>query len=600
MHAQTRAIRAGRADNQNALAPILWATSTFTADTVSEAHDMAIDTHSSRFYTRYGNPTVKAFEDAIADLEGTESARAFASGMGALSAIVLGLCSSGDHIVAQRQLYAGTQLLLQTVCPRFGIGVTFVDGTKPGAFAEAVLPGRTVLVMAETPANPKLAVVDLAAVGAIAGPMTVVDSTFATPLAQRPAEFGVDLVVHSATKAIAGHNDATIGVVAGSEELLGWLWNYAVLHGAVASPFDALNALRGVRTLAVRLRQQTETATALAGALEGHPMVEAVHYPGLAVASPARAGRQADGPARRSGLLRPQRRPRSRPGFRRGGPCRATGHLAGRAGEHRHPSGVDHPCEPAAGGARGGVHRPGDGEVLGRARAHRRRGGRRDRGAGPRPGNRWWRGPVASGVVRLSRAWFAAPLVAVALFVVSAASASAADEGDSPMVVSADQSGSLGLVSTAQSDVEADVEGRSGSALGRPREQRAGGRGCDRAVVDRRGHDGDAGDLPVAHEPAPPAAAGPPPLDAVCTTQRAKSPRTGLRRRGPLRRDLLRRGLRRRGPLRRDLRRRGLRRRGLRRRDLRRRGLPRKRPSRPRTNRGSVRSRLWACPTVST
>ena len=232
-------------------------------------------------YTRYGNPTVKAFEDAIADLEGTESARAFASGMGALSAIVLGLCSSGDHIVAQRQLYAGTQLLLQTACPRFGIGVTFVDGTKPGAFAEAVLPGRTVLVMAETPANPKLAVVDLAAVGAIAGPMTVVDSTFATPLAQRPAEFGVDLVVHSATKAIAGHNDATIGVVAGSEELLGWLWNYAVLHGAVASPFDALNALRGVRTLAVRLRQQTETATALAGALEGHPMVEAVHYPGL-------------------------------------------------------------------------------------------------------------------------------------------------------------------------------------------------------------------------------------------------------------------------------------------------------------------------------
>ena len=282
LHAQTRAIRAGRADNQNALAPILWATSTFTADTVSEAHDMAIDTHSSRFYTRYGNPTVKAFEDAVADLEGTESARAFASGMGALSAIVLGLCSSGDHIVAQRQLYAGTQLLLQTVCPRFGIGVTFVDGTEPGAFAEAVIPGRTILVMAETPANPKLAVADLAEVGAIAGPMTVVDSTFATPLGQRPAEFGVDLVVHSATKAIAGHNDATIGVVAGSEELLAWLWNYAVLHGAVASPFDALNALRGVRTLAVRLRQQTETATALSEALEGHPMVEAVHYPGLA------------------------------------------------------------------------------------------------------------------------------------------------------------------------------------------------------------------------------------------------------------------------------------------------------------------------------
>ena len=282
LHAQTRAIRAGRADNQDALAPILWATSTFTADSISQAHQLATDTHSSRYYTRYGNPGVRAFEDAIADLEGTESARAFASGMGALSAIVLGLCSSGDHIVAQRQIYSGTQLLLQTACPRFGIDVTFVDGTEPGAFAEAVIGGRTVLVIAETPANPKLDVVDLAEVGAIAGPVTVVDSTFATPLGQQPASYGVDLVVHSATKAIAGHNDATIGVVAGSEELLGWLWGYAVLHGAAASPFDSFNALRGLRTLAVRLRQQTATASALAAALEAHPAVEAVHYPGLA------------------------------------------------------------------------------------------------------------------------------------------------------------------------------------------------------------------------------------------------------------------------------------------------------------------------------
>ena len=281
LHAHTRAISAGRADNQDALAPILWATSTFTSPSVADAHERALDTHSSRYYTRYGNPTVRAFEDAVRDLEGTESARAFASGMGALSSIVLGLCSSGDHIVAQRQMFGGTLLLLQSVCPRFGIDVTLVDENRPGAFADAVVPGRTTLVIAETPANPKLALVDLAEVGAIAGPITVVDSTFATPLAQRPAEYGVDLVVHSATKAIAGHNDATIGVVAGSEELLGWLWSYAVLHGAVASPFDALNALRGVRTLSVRLRQQTATATALARALEGHPAVEAVHYPGL-------------------------------------------------------------------------------------------------------------------------------------------------------------------------------------------------------------------------------------------------------------------------------------------------------------------------------
>ncbi len=280
-HPDTRAIRAGRADNAEALAPILWATSTFTAAGAPQAHALAADTHSSRYYSRYGNPGVRAFEDAIADLEGTESARAFASGMGALSAIVLGLCSSGDHIVAQRQIYSGTQMLLQAACPRFGIDVTFVDGTEPGAFAAAVIPGRTVLVIAETPANPKLAIVDLRELGAIAGPMTVVDSTFATPLAQQPAAYGVDLIVHSATKAIAGHNDATIGVVAGSEELLGWLWNYAVLHGATASPFDALNALRGLRTLAVRLRRQTATAAALAEALLEHPAVAAAHYPGL-------------------------------------------------------------------------------------------------------------------------------------------------------------------------------------------------------------------------------------------------------------------------------------------------------------------------------
>jgi cystathionine beta-lyase/cystathionine gamma-synthase len=202
--------------------------------------------------------------------------------MGAISAVVLGLCSTGDHIVAQKQLYSGTQLLLQSVCPRFGIDVTFVDGTRPGAFAEAVRSGKTMLVFAETPANPRLGIVDLEELGAIKGPITVVDSTFATPLVQRPLEYGVDLALHSATKAIAGHNDATIGVVAGSAELLAWLWGFAVLHGANASPFDAMNGLRGIRTLAVRLRQQTETAQALAEFLEAHPAVSAVSYPGLA------------------------------------------------------------------------------------------------------------------------------------------------------------------------------------------------------------------------------------------------------------------------------------------------------------------------------
>ena len=281
LHPETKAIRAGRGDNDTALAPILWATTTFVTPTVAEGREMATGIGSARFYSRYGNPTVAGFEDAIAQLEGAETARAFASGMGAISAVILGLCSTGDHIVAQRQLYAGTQLLLQTACPRFGIDVTFVDATEPGAFAAAVIPGRTTLVFAETPANPRLDLVDLDELGAITGPMTVVDSTFATPLIQRPLDHGVDLVIHSATKAIAGHNDATLGVVAGAAELVDWLYSFAVLQGANASPFDALNGLRGLRTLGVRLERQSATAGVLARFLEFHSATAEVRWPGL-------------------------------------------------------------------------------------------------------------------------------------------------------------------------------------------------------------------------------------------------------------------------------------------------------------------------------
>ncbi|MBI2710598.1 MAG: aminotransferase class I/II-fold pyridoxal phosphate-dependent enzyme [Actinobacteria bacterium] len=279
---ETRAIRSGRASMGTSLAPVLWPTTTFVTPTVDDARRMATSVGPERFYTRYGNPTVRDFERAIAELEGAQDARAYASGMGAVSGVLLAICSAGDHVVAPRQLYAGTQLLFQSACPRFGIEVTFVDGTEPGAFAAAVQPGRTTLVWAETPANPRLDLVDLDELGAIAGPVTVVDSTFATPLLQQPLAHGVDLVLHSATKGIAGHNDATLGVVAGSAELIGWLWGFAVLHGASASPFDAMNGLRGLRTLGVRLRQQCETAQLLAEALEAHPAVEDVRYPGLA------------------------------------------------------------------------------------------------------------------------------------------------------------------------------------------------------------------------------------------------------------------------------------------------------------------------------
>lgn len=278
---QTLAIRAGRGASGSSLAPVIWATSTFVAGSVEEGRRLATSTCASEFYSRYGNPTVNAFEDAIAELEGAEAARAFSSGMGAVAAVVLGLCSKGDHIVSQRQVYAGTQMLLQSVCPRFGIDVTLVDGADPEAWEAAVIPGRTMLLLAETPANPRLDLVDLERLGAIRGPMKAVDSTFATPIGQRPLDHGVDLVIHSATKAIGGHNDVTLGVVAGSRELIDWVWGFAVLQGANASAFDAAGGLRGLRTLGVRLRQQTATAEALARQLEGDPRVAGVRHPSL-------------------------------------------------------------------------------------------------------------------------------------------------------------------------------------------------------------------------------------------------------------------------------------------------------------------------------
>jgi cystathionine beta-lyase/cystathionine gamma-synthase len=281
-HPDTSAITAGRTYDNGSLAPVLWAGTVFESATVADSRQAATNPRETRFYSRNGNPTVAAFEEAVAELEGAEAARAFASGMGAVSAAILCFCSPGDHLVAQYQLYGGTAAFLEQVCPRFGIEVTFVDGTEPGAFAAAVQPGRTTLVFAETPANPCLDIVDLDELGALAGPITIVDSTFATPLLQRPLDHGVDLVLHSATKGMAGHNDATLGVIAGAAELIDWLWGYAVLQGANASPTDALNALRGLRTLPVRLERQCATASVLAAALEAHPAVAGVRHPSLA------------------------------------------------------------------------------------------------------------------------------------------------------------------------------------------------------------------------------------------------------------------------------------------------------------------------------
>lgn len=277
----TKAITGGREHSGRSLAPALWASSVWQCDDMADARRRAARTRSAEFYSRYSNPTVQSFEEAVAGLEGAEASLAFASGMGAIATVVLGLCSQGDHIVAQRNLYAATLAFLQGPCARFGIEVTFVDGTAPGAFAAAIRPGRTMLVLAETPSNPRLELVDLDEIGALHGPITVVDSTFATPLGQQPLAHGAHLSLHSATKGISGHNDATLGVISGERELLDAIWAYSVLHGATPSPFDALNGLRGIRTLAVRTNHQAASAQFLAESLQQHPAIAAVHYPGL-------------------------------------------------------------------------------------------------------------------------------------------------------------------------------------------------------------------------------------------------------------------------------------------------------------------------------
>jgi cystathionine beta-lyase/cystathionine gamma-synthase len=277
----TRAITSGRQHSGRSLAPALWSSSVWESESMVDARKRATGVRSNEFYSRYSNPTVRSFEDAMAELEGAESSLAFASGMGAISSVILALCSKGDHIVAQRNLYSATLAFLQGPCARFGIDVTFVDGTEPGAFAAAVQPGRTVMVLAETPSNPKLALVDLDEIGGLRGPFTVVDSTFATPLGQQPLAHGAHLSLHSATKGIAGHNDATLGVVSGEKDLLDAIWGYSVLHGATPSPHDALNALRGIRTMAVRTNHQSASAQFLSESLQQHPGVSAVHYPGL-------------------------------------------------------------------------------------------------------------------------------------------------------------------------------------------------------------------------------------------------------------------------------------------------------------------------------
>jgi len=256
-------------------------TSAFVFDTAGEYADVLGNRSDGYVYTRIDNPTVDAFGAAVAALEGAEAAQCFASGMAAISTTLLTFLSAGDHVVAQRSLYGGTYSLFAKVLPRLGITYTAVGSADEAA---AAMRPETRLVYGETIANPTLDVCDLAAFAAVAreaGVPFVVDSTFASPAVCRPLEWGADVVLHSATKFLGGHTDATGGVAVGSRELMRRVRELRSDLGGSMAPDEAFLLHRGTETLPLRVDRQCETALAFAAALSEHPAVEAVAYPGL-------------------------------------------------------------------------------------------------------------------------------------------------------------------------------------------------------------------------------------------------------------------------------------------------------------------------------
>ena len=271
-------------DPDSSIAPPIYPSVTYRAQSTDEFRAMATEARHPRFYARYGSPTHARVEKLVAELEGAESALVFASGMAAISSTVLSQLEAGDHVVAQRSHYMGTTQLVGSVLARFGVESTIVEQTDPTAFESALRPA-TRLVLLESPSNPLLQLTDLAAVAAIArrrGIATIADNTFATPINQTPLALGVDMVVHSATKFLGGHHDLLAGVVAGSRAAVQRAWEMSIVLGGNLGAFEAWLLLRGLRTLGIRVERQNASAQAVAEFLERHSAIASVHYPGLA------------------------------------------------------------------------------------------------------------------------------------------------------------------------------------------------------------------------------------------------------------------------------------------------------------------------------
>ena len=284
MHPDTRAIHADRHLHEtSALAPPIFQTSTFRAGSAREYDRIATESLGDHFYTRYGNPNHSQAAAVVAALERAPRAMIFPSGIAAMSCALIANCTAGDHIVAQRSMYAGTHAVLTSILEPLGVRYTLVDQADIEAF-ESALQANTRVILLETPSNPFLTVTDLHRVGALARErsiLTIADNTFATPVNQHPFELGIDLVMQSATKYLGGHSDLSAGAIAGTQAHIELLWSTATKLGYAVNGFDSWLLLRGMRTVGLRVERQNENALAIAQFLQSHPYVRTVYYPGL-------------------------------------------------------------------------------------------------------------------------------------------------------------------------------------------------------------------------------------------------------------------------------------------------------------------------------
>ena len=282
--AETLAVRAGQARTQfNEHSEALYLTSSFVFDSAAQAAARFSGEEDGNVYSRFSNPTVSAFQERLAVLEGGEACVATASGMSAILSLVMALCQAGDHIVASTGLFGATRQLFGTIMPRFGIETSFVAQTDVAAWEAAIRP-QTKLLFLETPSNPLTEISDVVALVAVArakGILVVVDNCFCTPVLQRPLEMGADLVVHSATKFLDGQGRVLGGAVVGAKRLTDEVYKFLRTAGPTLSAFNAWVLLKGMETLKLRVEAQSANALELAGWLEAHPKVARVFYPGL-------------------------------------------------------------------------------------------------------------------------------------------------------------------------------------------------------------------------------------------------------------------------------------------------------------------------------